>query len=177
MNKNLMIVLALVLVAGLAGGVFAFHSSEEAADGGPENGDTGENNGDTSEENGKIEDENGENNGERDGDKEEDKGEPGEDNGGISRDDGERLMDPSNEEVSYLVKDDEIILSWGKKPTGGYSITIEELEIKEGDLYVYYSLRSPKEDEMVTQVITYPKDAAQIPGDFEDVHLELLEEE
>ena len=79
------------------------------------------------------------------------------------------------EEVTYEIEGDEIIISWGEKPTGGYAISIEDIDIEENDLVVYYSLRSPSEDEMVTQAITYPEDSAEIPGDFEDVKLELVE--
>jgi len=74
-------------------------------------------------------------------------------------------------EFRHQVKNGEIILSWGEKPTGGYVITIEETAIEEGDLYVYYSLRSPGPDEMVSQALTYPEDSAEIPGEFEEVHL------
>ncbi len=82
-----------------------------------------------------------------------------------------------NGEVSYRIEGEEIVLSWGEKPTGGYAITVEETEIKEGDLYVYYSLRSPGPEEMVPQVITYPEDKAEIPGEFEEVHLKEKEVE
>jgi len=80
------------------------------------------------------------------------------------------------DDVSYRIENGTVVLSWGEKPTGGYAITIEETSIEEGDLNVYYSLRSPGPDEIVTQAITYPEDSAEIPGEFEEVNLVLLEE-
>lgn len=51
----------------------------------------------------------------------------------------------------------DLTLSWGEKPTGGYSITIDQFKIIDKDLHVYYKLKSPKPDDMTTQALTYPK--------------------
>ena len=88
----------------------------------------------------------------------------------------EEIEEPKEaEDVTYEIEGDEIILSWGEKPTGGYAINIEEVKIDNEVLMVSYSLRSPGEDEIVTQAITYPEDSAEIPGEFEEVQLKLLE--
>ncbi len=78
-------------------------------------------------------------------------------------------------DVSYRVEDNIIILSWGEKPTGGYSIDIEDIKLEDGELSVYYRLSSPAPGEAVTQAITYPEDSAEIPGDYEEIHLKLME--
>lgn len=55
-----------------------------------------------------------------------------------------------------------ITLDWGEKPTGGYIIKITKAEEKGNDIIVYFNYRSPKKGEMVTQVITHPKDSIKI---------------
>ena len=130
MRKLSLVVAVIILIAAVAGSVWAFNQSEEET-------------------------------------KEEKEGEVASEKEKASE---------NAEEVSYHIEEDKIILSWGEKPTGGYKIRIVDLEIKDGDLYVDYSLRSPDPDEMVTQAITYPKDEAESPGDFEEVHLNLIEE-
>ncbi|GEM_PF-3287940 len=81
-------------------------------------------------------------------------------------------------DVSYKIDEETITLDWGEKPTGGYQITIENLEIVDDVLVVDYSLVSPGEDDIVTQALTYPEDSAPLPdGDFEQVKLNLVAEE
>ena len=78
----------------------------------------------------------------------------------------------NGDEVSYTVEDGKITLDWGEKPTGGYKITIEDLQVVDNTLVVDYSLVSPAPDDIVTQAITYPEDSADLPeDDFEDVEL------
>jgi len=67
--------------------------------------------------------------------------------------------------VSYRIEGRNITLSWGEKPTGGYSITIDSLELRDDTLTVTYSLKAPGPDQVVIQVLTYPQATAQIPGD------------
>lgn len=78
----------------------------------------------------------------------------------------------SNEGVSYSAKainpsSVELTLSWGEKPTGGYSITIHKTELADGKLHVYYSLSSPKPGSMNTQAFTYPKAAVKLDMSLE----------
>ncbi|MGE5416574.1 MAG: beta-propeller domain-containing protein [Acidobacteriota bacterium] len=65
--------------------------------------------------------------------------------------------------VSYQLAGDKITLSWGQKPTGGFSISIVSMARKGNTLTVYYSLKSPKAGDFVTQSLTNPKVSAQIP--------------
>ncbi|MFZ5652354.1 MAG: stalk domain-containing protein [Bacillota bacterium] len=67
--------------------------------------------------------------------------------------------------VTWKISEDgkRITLYWGEKPTGGYAIYIESLTVEGGLLKVVYRLRSPGPGEAVTQAITYPKAAADLP--------------
>lgn len=76
--------------------------------------------------------------------------------------------------VSYRIEGDKIILSWGVKTTGGYSITIDRLEIEGVTLKVTYSLQSPSPGAVVTQALTYPEAAAAIPGGVSPARVELI---
>jgi len=44
----------------------------------------------------------------------------------------------------------------GEKPTGGYSIELKSLEVKDKKLVVHWNLKSPGPDDIVTQAITHP---------------------
>ncbi|NLW44434.1 MAG: protease complex subunit PrcB family protein [Syntrophomonadaceae bacterium] len=76
--------------------------------------------------------------------------------------------------VSYRIEGDKIILSWGEKPTGGYSITIDRLEMEGDTLEVTYSLQSPSPGAVVTQALTYPEAAAAIPGGVSPARVKLI---
>ncbi|QUH24469.1 protease complex subunit PrcB family protein [Serpentinicella alkaliphila] len=70
----------------------------------------------------------------------------------------------NHEEVTYSITNNVITISWGEKPTGGYSIEITDLKLDQNNnLLVYYKTESPKEGDMVTLAITYPKDSMTIP--------------
>ncbi len=64
------------------------------------------------------------------------------------------------EEVLYL------LVTYGEKPTGGYSVEIADIRENEGKLIVTAYFTEPGEDEMVTQALTYPYDLAMLedPG-------------
>jgi hypothetical protein len=49
-----------------------------------------------------------------------------------------------------------IVVYGGEKPTGGYSVEVKSLEIKDKKLVVRWKLKSPGADDIVAQVITYP---------------------
>lgn len=78
----------------------------------------------------------------------------------------------SNAEVTYSVKAIgpsavEFTLSWGEKPTGGYSVAIHRTELADGKLHIYYSLSSPKPGSMNTQAFTYPKAVVKLDMSLE----------
>ncbi len=49
-----------------------------------------------------------------------------------------------------------IVISGGSRPTGGYSVTAQKLEVKDGKLMVHWKLKSPPKGAFVTQAITHP---------------------
>lgn len=49
-----------------------------------------------------------------------------------------------------------IIITRGEMPTGGYSVTIDNIQKQGNELLVTYVTKDPKKDEMVTQAITKP---------------------
>jgi len=49
-----------------------------------------------------------------------------------------------------------IVIFAGEKPTGGYSVELKSLEVKE-KLVVHWNLKTPGPDDIVTQAITYPE--------------------
>ena len=44
----------------------------------------------------------------------------------------------------------------GERPTGGYSINIRKIKIKESSVTIYVTEKTPFEGEIVTEAITYP---------------------
>lgn len=76
--------------------------------------------------------------------------------------------------VSYRIEEQKIILSWGEKPTGGYAILIDGLEVRGDTLTVTYSLKAPAPGDMVTQALTYPQATAIIPGQLKPVKVQLI---
>ena len=65
-----------------------------------------------------------------------------------------------HEDILYL------LVTYGEKPTGGYSVEITDIKEEEGKLIVTAYFTKPGEDEMVTQALTYPYDLAMLddPG-------------
>lgn len=59
-----------------------------------------------------------------------------------------------------------ILVTYGLKPTGGYSVEITDVEINDDRVIVRVNFKVPGEDEMVTEALTYPYDLAVIdnPG-------------
>ena len=49
-----------------------------------------------------------------------------------------------------------IAVGYGKQPTGGYSIAVENLYLTDNSIYIDTSLVGPAKDDVVTQAITYP---------------------
>jgi len=59
-----------------------------------------------------------------------------------------------------------VIATRGEKPTGGYTITIDQIELTKEDqdktkLIVYTTFEDPKPGDIVTQAVTYPYAAAK----------------
>lgn len=59
-----------------------------------------------------------------------------------------------------------LLVTYGEKPTGGYTVEITDITEQEGKIVVTANFTEPGEDEMVTQALTYPYDLAVIddPG-------------
>lgn len=59
-----------------------------------------------------------------------------------------------------------MLVTYGEKPTGGYSVDITEIVTAEDQVEVTVHFTEPGEDEMVTQALTYPYDLAMMddPG-------------
>ncbi len=58
----------------------------------------------------------------------------------------------SDEGEEYLY----IIVGYGEKPTGGYSISVDELYLAENVIYIDTNLIGPSEEEFVSNAVTYP---------------------
>lgn len=58
----------------------------------------------------------------------------------------------NKEKKDYLY----IVVGYGKQPTGGYSIAIEDLYLTNNSIYIDTSLIGPAKDDVVTQAFTYP---------------------
>ncbi len=82
----------------------------------------------------------------------------------------ELLKDPSNE-YSYLA-----VFS-GEKPSAGYGLEITEVVDNEGVTDVMVTETSPKEGEMVAQVLTYPMDIIKLTGITDNVNLIYIEQD
>jgi len=64
-----------------------------------------------------------------------------------------------------------ILVAYGERPTGGYSVEITSIEKKEEEIIVTAHFTAPEEGEPVTQAITYPYDLViieetELPIDF-----------
>lgn len=49
-----------------------------------------------------------------------------------------------------------VLVSLGQKPTGGYGVTLDQSEIRDGTLEVTMTVRQPAADTLVAQVLTTP---------------------
>ncbi|MEX2476528.1 protease complex subunit PrcB family protein [Marinobacter sp.] len=63
-----------------------------------------------------------------------------------------------------------LLIGLGQKPTGGYGVTLEGAEIREGALEVAVNVRQPATDAMVTQALTTPCAVIAVsPADWEEL--------
>lgn len=89
-------------------------------------------------------------------------------------------VNSQGEDVAYKIEklDNDrikVTLGWGEKPTGGYRILIKDVVIKNKEINIEYLTYYPKEDAMVTQAITYPKDSRIIKlEDYNDEYRVIL---
>ena len=49
-----------------------------------------------------------------------------------------------------------IVVGYGEKQTGGYSITVDELYLTDNAIYINTNLTGPAKEDKVTQALTYP---------------------
>lgn len=49
-----------------------------------------------------------------------------------------------------------IVVGYGEKPTGGYSISVDDLFLTSNAVYIYTNLIGPSEKDYVTNAVTYP---------------------
>ncbi|NLJ90171.1 MAG: protease complex subunit PrcB family protein [Clostridiales bacterium] len=77
----------------------------------------------------------------------------------------EKLMEIINErkskpfKITYTDEDKEylyIIVGYGEQPTGGYSISIDELYLADNVIYLDTNLIGPSQEEFVSNAVTYP---------------------
>ncbi|MGF7058443.1 protease complex subunit PrcB family protein [Brassicibacter mesophilus] len=68
-------------------------------------------------------------------------------------------------------EDKYILISAGQKPTGGYDVDIVSIEGKEDKIVVNAKVNTPKEGQMVTEILTYPNILVKIQKDERDVAL------
>ncbi|HHU70485.1 MAG TPA: protease complex subunit PrcB family protein [Clostridiales bacterium] len=70
------------------------------------------------------------------------------------------LIDEKKEKpfrLTYSNKDNlYIVVGYGKKNSGGYSIAVDELYLTSNAIYIDTNLVGPSQDDMVVQGITYP---------------------
>lgn len=64
---------------------------------------------------------------------------------------------------------DLVIVAWGEKPTGGFSINIESIQLQGGELAVTGKASTPPADAITTQALTYPYSAVLIPNTSADL--------
>lgn len=65
-----------------------------------------------------------------------------------------------------------IFATWGSRPTGGYSVRIQEAVVEGDELRVQVEYTRPRPGEMVTQAFTHPVDLAVVDQPFEKVRYE-----
>ncbi|WP_100398067.1 hypothetical protein [Bacillus sp. FJAT-44742] len=76
--------------------------------------------------------------------------------------------------VQYELKGNNVTLTWQPKPALGYQITIENYEINNETLHLYYSLHFADPATNPLQVTTYPQAVVELPvtdEEIEDVQL------
>ena len=57
-----------------------------------------------------------------------------------------------------------VMVAWGEKPTGGYTVDIDSASVEGVRVTVNVALEDPPPDAMVAQAITYPYAVAFLPG-------------
>lgn len=75
------------------------------------------------------------------------------------------------EDIMYL------LVTYGEKPTGGYSVDIQQVMESEEEIIVKLSFTQPGEDDIVTQAITYPYDLFSMKPTEKPVVYEVIGDE
>ncbi len=70
-----------------------------------------------------------------------------------------------------------IMVSSGERPTGGYEISIEKVQLKNGVLEILVQETEPGEDEIVTQALTYPHKILSLEEEFTEIRVFTTERE
>lgn len=88
--------------------------------------------------------------------------------------DNQKPSDPGSDVVTLNVKKvdsdvNKITISRGKKPTGGYSITIDRIDFSGDQAIIYYSTQNPAPGTIVTQAITEPKAVTYVSTKYKPV--------
>ena len=64
-----------------------------------------------------------------------------------------------------------LVVNAGEKPTGGYKITLQSVEKRNGTPYLTVEEKGPAEDEMVIQVLTYPTLIIKLDHDYDSYNI------
>jgi hypothetical protein len=70
-----------------------------------------------------------------------------------------KILEKNTSEFKITYKDDEdlyIAIGYGERPTGGYSISVNDLYLGKNAIHINTTLIGPSKEETVTQVLTYP---------------------
>lgn len=71
-----------------------------------------------------------------------------------------------------LEEDDDgtiVYIGVGEKPTGGYNIEVEKIDKKNDTINIEVKEISPGQEDMVTQILTYPSVVLKIKDEFENI--------
>lgn len=71
--------------------------------------------------------------------------------------------------LSYSLNDEELTMAWGEKNSTGYRINIEQTNISENTLQIYYSLRYPDPEEFNIEHSVYPTDTAPLDSQADEI--------
>lgn len=89
------------------------------------------------------------------------------------KEESEKAKGGASDRETVVIVDERtyIIVSLGKRPTGGYSVNVSKVEQRGDTLHVYAEEKTPATGSMVIQVISYPMTVISVKGTYtnEDV--------
>ena len=59
----------------------------------------------------------------------------------------------------------------GEKPTGGFSINVQKVKIKENSVIIYVTEKVPNPGDIVTEAFTYPSVSIKFNKIFDDIEV------